>query len=177
MLNIEDSVLVIIDIQEKLVKASFSGDKAASYATKLAQAANILNIPTIITEQYPKGLGSSVKGIKHTEAKIIEKSAFSAMFEPKFAKEIKKTERKQIILCGIEAHICVLQTASALIKKGYDVYVVKDACSSRNEDEYSTGINLLTQYGAKITCTEIVLFELLKTSKHPYFKPIQMLIK
>ena len=74
-----------------MVKASFSGDKAASYATKLAQAANILNIPTIITEQYPKGLGSSVKGIKHTEAKIIEKSAFSAMFEPKFAKEIKKT--------------------------------------------------------------------------------------
>ena len=177
MLNIEDSILVIIDMQEKLVEASFSGDKAANYATKLAQAANILNIPTIITEQYPKGLGSSVKGIKNPEAKIIEKSAFSAMLEPKFAKEIKKRERKQIILCGIEAHICVLQTAAALIKKGYDVYVVNDACSSRNESDYTTGVNLMAQYGAKITCTEIVLFELLKTSKHQYFKPIQMLIK
>jgi nicotinamidase-related amidase len=177
MLNIEDCILVIIDIQEKLVNAAFSGDKAANCTTKLAQTANILNIPTIITEQYPKGLGATIKGIKTTEAKLIEKNSFSALLEPKFAKELKKYDKKQIILCGIETHICVLQTAADLIKKGYEVYVVNDACSSRNEHEYTTGIELIKQYGGKITCTEIVLFELLKTSKHPYFKPIQMLIK
>ena len=177
MLNIEDSILVIIDIQSKLVSASFSGDEAANCATKLSQAASILNIPTIITEQYPKGLGSTIQGITTTETKVIEKSSFSAMKEPKFAKELKKSERKQVILCGIETHICVLQTAADLIKNGYEVYIVNDACSSRKEHEYYTGIDLLKQYGAKITCTEIVLFELLKTSRHQYFKPIQMLIK
>ena len=177
MLNIEDCILVIIDIQSKLVNASFSGDEAANCTTKLSQAASILNIPSIITEQYPKGLGSTIKGIINTDAKILEKVSFSAMREPKFAKEIKKLERKQIILCGIETHICVLQTALDLIKKGYEVYIVNDACSSRKEHEHYSGLELLKQYGAKITCTEIVLFELLKTSKHQYFKPIQMLIK
>lgn len=177
MLDIENSILLIIDIQEKLVNAAFSGNNTANNTTKLAQAANILNIPTVITEQYPKGLGATVKGIKSTEAKIIEKSSFSAFAEAKFTKELKKLDKKQIIICGIETHICVLQTAADLISKGYEVYVVNDACSSRKEHEHYTGLDLLKQYGAKITCTEIVLFELLRTSKHPYFKPIQMLIK
>lgn len=177
MLNIDDCALIIIDMQDKLVNAAFSGDEAANNASKLSQAANILNIPTIITEQYPKGLGNTVKGITTTNSIILEKNNFSALRELKFAKKLKELSPKQIILCGIETHICVLQTAADLISKGYDVHVVNDACSSRKEHEYNTGIDLIKQYGGKITCTEIVLFELLKTSKHPYFKPIQMLIK
>ena len=83
----------------------------------------------------------------------------------------------QIIIGGIETHICVLQTAADLIKEGFEVYVVKDACASRNKSEYKTGLSLLQQYGAKVTCVEIALFELLKTAKHPNFKEIQALIK
>ncbi len=177
MVNIDECILIVIDIQEKLVKASYMGPQAANNASKLVQAASILSIPTIITEQYPKGLGHTVKEISTNDSTVIEKSAFSAMLETKFTKEIKKSTKRQVILCGIETHICVLQTAADLIKKGYEVFVVNDASSSRREHEHQSGLALMKQYGAKITCCEIVLFELLRSSKHRYFKPIQMLIK
>ena len=99
------------------------------------------------------------------------------MLQPEFAQQIKNSGKKQIVLCGIETHICVLQTAADLIKEGFEVYIVKDACASRNKKEYKTGLELLEQYCAKITCVEIALFEWLKTSKHPNFKEIQALIK
>lgn len=183
MLNIENSILVVIDIQERLVLASKYGQDTANNMAKLAKAANILAIPTIVTEQYPKGLGTTVPAVQtaiSNDTFTTEKSSFSAMLEPAFAQkiqELKVAGKTQIIIGGIETHICVLQTAAALIKEGFDVYVVKDACASRNKNEYKTGLELLKQYGAKITCTEITLFEWLKTSKHPNFKEIQALIK
>lgn len=180
MLNIEDCALVIIDIQEKLVKAAKDGDKTAKNMEKIAKAANILSIPTVVTEQYPKGLGSTVVELQETlspDAFISEKSSFSALLEPDVEQKIKNLGKKQIVIGGIEAHICVLQTTADLISKGYDVYVVKDASASRNESEYITGLELMKQYGAKITCVEIVIFEWLKSSKHPNFKEIQALIK
>ena len=180
MLNIEDSALVIIDIQDRLVLASKYGEDTAKNMTKIAKSANILNIPTIVTEQYPKGLGNTVPQLKEVLAEdtfITEKASFSAMLEPAFAEKIRALGKKKIVIGGIETHICVLQTAVALINEGYEVYVVKDACASRNKSEYKTGLELLKQYGAKISCTEIVLFEWLKTSKHPNFKEVQTLIK
>lgn len=183
MLNIENSALIIIDVQDKLVMASKYGEEVAQNTTKLAEAAKVLNIHTIITEQYPKGLGNTVLQVKNSlpeNVHIIEKSSFSAMLEPSFAekiKELKANNITQIFICGIETHICVLQTAYDLIKDGFEVYVIKDACASRNKKEYKTGLELLKQYGAKISCVEIALFELLKTSKHPSFKEIQALIK
>ena len=180
MLNIEDSLLVIIDIQDRLVGASKYGLEVAQNASKLAKSASILNIPTVVTEQYPQGLGQTVFEVRSalsTETFITEKSSFSAMMQPEFAQKIKDSGKKQIVLCGIETHICVLQTASDLIKEGFEVYIVKDACASRNKKEYKAGLELLKQYGAKVTCVEIALFEWLKTSRHPNFKEIQALIK
>jgi nicotinamidase-related amidase len=180
MLNVEDSILVIIDVQERLVGASKYGNDVAENMTKLAKAANILNIPTIVTEQYPKGLGSTVTTLKSELAEntfITEKASFSAMLEPQFAEKIQSLSKKQIVIGGIETHICVLQTAADLLKAGYEVYVIKDACASRKKDEYKAGLELLKQYGAKISCVEIALFEWLKTSKHPDFKSVQALIK
>jgi nicotinamidase-related amidase len=148
--------------------------------TKLAKAANILNIPTIVTEQYPKGLGSTVEGLKSEftqDTFVTEKASFSAMLEPQFSEKIRSLNKKQIIIGGIETHICVLQTAADLLKEGYEVYVIKDACASRKKDEYKAGLELLKQYGAKISCVEITLFEWLKTSKHHDFKSVQALIK
>lgn len=183
MLNLGQCALVIIDIQEKLVMASKYGSEVAINASKLAKAANILNMPTIVTEQYPQGLGATVQEVQGALAQDtskFEKTAFSALLEASFANkiaELKSKNIKQIVLCGIETHICVLQTASDLISEGFEVYVVKDACASRNKKEYKTGLELLKQYGAKITCVEIALFEWLKTAKHPNFKEIQTLIK
>jgi nicotinamidase-related amidase len=178
MLNIKTSALVIIDVQEKLINATKNvNNYVVQNMAKMSKVAEILNIPTIITEQYPKGLGNTSSEISVSNADVIEKASFSALLEPDFAEEIQSLNKKQIIIGGIETHICVLQTVADLISEGYEVYVLKDCCSSRNKMEYNTGLELMKQYGAKISCLEIALFELLKTSKHPNFKEIQNLIK
>ena len=176
MLDTNNSILVIIDIQEKLVKAASNGEKTIINTSKISQAAQILSIPVIITEQYPKGLGATVESITGSDAFIIEKSSFSAFKEPEFEQKIKSLNRKQVILCGIETHICVLQTAIDLYKNGYKVYVLKDCVSSRSEEEQNSGLELLKQYGIKVITVEIALFQWLKSSKHPQFKDIQKLI-
>lgn len=176
MLNINNCVLVAIDFQEKLV-GMLQKDDAAVKMGKLLTAAHILNIPAIITEQYPQGLGKTIASFELEGVKVIEKTAFSAMQGEDFKNALAQTEKKQIIIGGIETHICVHQTVSELIDAGYEVYVVKDACASRNTYEFKQGIEAMKQNGAKITCLEIVLFELLRTSKHPNFKQVQALIK
>lgn len=176
LLNVDNCVLVAIDFQEKLV-GMLQKDDAAIKMEKLLTAAHILNIPTIITEQYPKGLGATIPAFDLTNAVVIEKTSFSAMQGEDFREALAKTGKKQVIIGGIETHICVHQTVSELIDAGYEVYVVKDACASRNTYEFKQGIEAMRQNGAKITCLEIVLFELLRTSKNPNFKPVQALIK
>lgn len=180
MLDTNNSILFIIDIQEKLTKAGFKGKDAAHNMAKVVKAAQILNIPTIVTEQYPKGLGTTDEEIKNNlpqHAVTVEKAAFSAMTESGVKKFFEDKKQKQIVLGGIETHICVLQTAMDLIQQGYKVCILEDCSSSRHEYEHNTGIELLKQAGAKIVCTEIVLFEWLRTSKHPRFKEVQALIK
>lgn len=183
MLDLGKSALVIIDIQERLVAATKYGTEVAQDMTKVAKAAAILNIPTIVTEQYPKGLGATVEELNSSLSENttkLEKASFSALLEPEFKEkilELKNAGITQIAIGGIETHICVLQTACDLMKEGFEVYVIKDACASRNKKEYKTGLELLKQYGAKISCVEIALFEWLKTSKHPNFKEVQALIK
>lgn len=179
ILNKENSLLLIIDVQERLVSA-LDKDVVVKRTAILTQAAKILGIPTIVTEQYPKGLGSTVQQIKQNlseTAKIFEKTAFSALREEGFSELLKSYNKKQIIICGIETHVCVHQTVADLITEGYEVSVVKDACASRNKYEFKQGIELMQQNGAKISCLEIVLFEWLKDSKNPNFKEIQALIK
>lgn len=178
MLNIDDSVLIIIDIQEKLVN-SVGKYSPLEKAVKLAKAANILNIPAIITEQYPKGLGETLSELRQALGKnfSIEKTSFSALRTPEFVEKLESLGKKQVVICGIEAHICVYQTICDLLGKGYEVCFVKDASASRNKYEFKAGVDLIKQLGAKVSCCEIVLFEWLKTSKHPDFKEIQSLIK
>ncbi len=179
MLNADNSIILIIDIQEKLVNM-LESDTITQKATKLLKAANIFNIPAIITEQYPKGLGGTVLVIKQ-EAKpdnvLFEKINFSAMQEAGFKDLLRHFNRNSIILCGIETHVCVYQTARDLIIEGYDVEIVKDITASRKEFEYNMGIEKIKQLGAGITSFETVLFELLKTASHPNFKEIQSLVK
>ncbi len=179
ILNIEDSLLLIIDVQERLVSA-LDKDVVVRRASTLVNAAKILNIPTIVTQQYSKGLGKTVENITQNlshDSKIFEKTAFSALQEPEISKTIKNYNKKQIIISGIETHVCVHQTVADLLSEGYEVHVVKDACASRNKYEFKQGIDRIQENGAKITCLEIVLFEWIKDAKHPNFKEIQALIK
>ncbi len=174
MLNINDTTIICIDIQEKLVNMLSNSDEIVLKCEKIMKAANILDVDTIITEQYPKGLGSTLESIKTiTSFKTIEKTTFSALQTPEFNFELKKN----IVIFGIETHICVYQTVLDLIQKGHNVYVVADCCASRSELNYKTALNLMEKFGANITTLEIVLFEFLKSSKHPCFKEVQALIK
>lgn len=179
MLDRKESLLLIIDVQERLVSA-LDKDIVVKRTATMAQAAKIMEIPTIVTEQYSKGLGPTVSQVKSSLAKntpIIEKSAFSAVKEKGFLDVLKSFNKKQIVICGIETHVCVHQTASDLIEEGYEVYIAKDACASRGKYEFKQGIERMQANGANISCMEIVLFEWLRSSKNPYFKEVQALIK
>lgn len=175
ILNIEDSAVLVIDVQEKLLNAVFNKSCVENKAAIIAKAANILNIPLVITEQYPKGLGETISTIEG--GKRFEKITFSALDNKEVLEEIKSLRKKQIIIFGIETHICVSQTTAALLDAGYEVSVIKDACGSRAEVEYLAGLERMKSNGAKIITTEIALFEWLKGAKHPNFKEIQALIK
>ena len=178
--NTENSAFLFIDIQEKLVAMLKEKIriKCSKKAEILASAANILNIKTVLTEQYPKGLGSTIAQVKNNlneNSKTFEKLTFNALLTEGVKEALGNA--KNIFVFGIETHICVYQTVIALLKEGYNVFVIKDACASREKDEYIAGLNLMEKEGAKILTTEVVIFEMLKSSKHPCFKQVQALIK
>lgn len=179
VLGISDSILLIIDVQEKLVNA-LDKDVVVRRTAALTNAAKILKIPTIVTQQYSKGLGLTVEQVRQNfaeDTKVFEKTAFSALKESGFLELLKSYKKRQIVICGIETHVCVHQTVADLLFEGFEVHVVKDACASRNKYEFKQGIDRMQENGAKISCLEIVLFEWLKDAKNPNFKEIQALIK
>lgn len=144
------------------------------------QAANTLTIPTILTEQYPKGLGSTVEGVSDhfsSETPLIEKTCFACSGSSAFCQAIANNQRKQVILAGMESHICVLQTALELRNDGYHVYVVEDAVCSRYELNHHNAISRMRQMGITIINTESVLFEWLRDARHEHFKALSALIK
>lgn len=179
MLKREDCLLLIVDIQEKLVRM-LDKDVVVNKAAILTKAAKILEIPIIATEQYPQGLGQIVDVVKENfppNTPIIEKTTFSALKAEGFLQKLRSFDKKQILICGIETHVCVHQTAADLIKEGFKVFVIKDACASRNKYEFKQGIECMKENGAKIYCVEIALFELLADAKDPHFREIQALVK
>lgn len=178
-LSAENSLVLIIDIQDRLV-AALNKDVIVENSVKIASAAKALNIPVILTEQYPKGLGHTVQRLTDVlpeGSEVVEKTYFNALLEDGMLDKIKSYGKKQIVIFGIETHICVHQTASALVEEGFEVYVIKDACASRNKYEFKQGIEAMVANGVKVSCVEIALFEWLKGAKNPKFKEVQALIK
>lgn len=174
------SQLVVIDMQVKL--ASVMPAEAMQSVVKncgvLAQAAHLLAVPTILTEQYPQGLGESLPEIKQhlPNCKPVTKTAFSACGEPRFSQQLHQ-DKPQIILAGMEAHICVLQTALALLQAGKQVFVAEDAVISRNTANKANALTRLRDAGCVISNTESVVFEWLGNANHEAFKAISKLIK
>jgi len=179
LLSRDNSILVIVDIQEKLVAAMKNGDKVIENCLHLIEAAKLLQIPVILTEQYPKGLGLTVDKIKDAISTYepIEKITFDCTGAQDFIKKLKALNKTHIILTGMEAHVCVLQTCLSLLKNGYSVHLVSDAVCSRKEEDFLTGREMMRDAGAVITCTEIVLFQLLEKAGTPEFKAISKRIK
>ncbi|GHU62066.1 hydrolase [Clostridia bacterium] len=177
----DDAILVVVDIQERLVPAMREGEKVVTQAAKAIRGFRALGAPVLVTQQYTKGLGETVEAVRDAfdgDFSHIEKSAFSAMAEPNFRDALAKMGRKTVLLLGIEAHVCVLQTALDLREAGYEVFLVTDAISSRKELDEVPGVQRMTHSRVLPTTVESALFELLDNdSKSDTFKTISKLIK
>lgn len=175
----EDAILVMIDFQERLMPAMKDYEDLEESVCKLVNGIRTLDVPVIVTQQYTKGLGPTVPDIAEALGEFvpIEKIDFSATGEMNFLEELNTKDKSSVILCGIETHVCVLQTALTLLELGYDVFLVEDAVSSRNKTDKKTAINRMVQAGVRPVTVEAVLFELLSTAKGADFKEISRIVK
>lgn len=176
------SQLVVIDIQERLASAMPEKvlGRVMDNTALLLQAANLLDVAVLNTEQYPKGLGETRHEISQhrpDKVSVIEKTCFACTGSPGFTNRLSKQRRPQIILTGIETHVCVLQTAVELLEQGFQVFVVEDAICSRDKKNHKNAIKRLRTAGVTITNTESVIFEWLRDAQHEHFKTISKLIK
>ena len=171
-------VLLVIDIQDKLIPVMKYGEQVIQNINTLISAAKKLGAPIIVTEQYPKGLGKTVSEVSNNlEGSLTyEKSTFSGC-TGEVTSALKGLGRKKIIITGTETHVSVFQMVRDLLDNGYQVFVVRDAVCSRTKENYLNGLSLMTSMGAVETNTETVLFDLLKQSGTPLFRELSKLIK
>ncbi|MGE5297490.1 MAG: hydrolase [Solirubrobacterales bacterium] len=179
MLEIQNTCLVVIDVQGKLAQLMADKESLFKNIRILVQAAQILDIPILWCQQVPESLGPTIPEIAELLAgeEPINKACFSCCGEERFTAELNGLGKEQVLLCGIETHVCVYQTAMDLMEGGLDITIVADAVSSRTEQNRETALDRLSAEGANISSTEMVLFELIKTSQHPQFKQIARLVK
>ena len=179
MLQREDTALVVVDVQGKLAQLMHNKSELFDNLRRMIQGAKILEVPILVTEQYPQGIGPTVAEIADllTDVEAISKTSFSCCGEETFNTALQGLNRRQILLTGIETHICVHQTALQLIDAGYEVQVVADAVSSRTPDNKTIGVNKMQVAGAVITSTETALYELLRAAEGPQFKAVLKLVK
>jgi len=177
----EEAVLVVVDVQDVLMKKMNQevGKNVIRNIQTLLTFVKKMAIPILITEQYPKGLGKTVPEIKMELGSIlpIEKVSFSCCGVETFNDKLNQLGRKQIILTGIETHVCVLQTADDLIQKGYEVHAVADAICSRSKLDWEIGLKWMEKRGAMISTTEIIAFQLLKEAGTEEFRGLSKLLK
>ena len=179
MLTTENTALLIIDVQGKLAQLMQGKEVLFENLQRMIRGAQILGIPIIWTEQNPKGLGPTIPEVAHflSDYQPIGKLSFSCCGNEDFMRELRALNRKQILITGIETHICVYQTAMDLINLGYEVEVVADAVSSRTVENKEIGLEKIRDGGGKSTTTETALFELLKVAEGEKFKEILQIMK
>lgn len=179
MLDIEKCLLVVVDVQGKLAQLMYGRDALFKNIQILIKAAKILDIPILWSQQCPASLGPTIPEIAEllTGIQPIDKASFNCCGNEQFISKLNSLNRQQVLLCGIETHICIYQTAVDMREKGYAVFVIADAVSSRTLDNKQIAITKMQMIGINIYSTEMALFELLKTAEHPKFKQIAKLVK
>ncbi|MDW7644306.1 MAG: hydrolase [Desulfuromonadales bacterium] len=176
----DGTVLVIVDVQERLVPAMDERirQQVITNIRAIAEAAGIIGLPVLATEQYPKGLGGTVPELaSYAQGPIIEKNSFSCCGEESFLDALEEKKARQILLVGMEAHVCVFQTLLDLQGRGYQVHLVRDAICSRNKTDFLTALDSARLAGATVTTTEMALFQLLQKAGTAEFKAVSALIK
>ncbi|MDO4869198.1 MAG: hydrolase [Bacillota bacterium] len=175
----EDTIAIFIDFQEKLMPAMSNKEALQDKTIRLACGLQVLGVPHIVTQQYTKGLGETIPEIAEAigEFQPVEKTCFSCMNNVDFVNQLDMAEKRNVIVCGIEAHICVQQTVLQLLEEGYNVYVPVDCLSSRSQTDYLWATERMEKAGAIATTYESVLYELLRDAKAEGFKDISNIVK
>lgn len=179
MLIVENTVLLVVDVQEKLVRVMSDRQVLIENLEKIIKGAQVLGIPILLTEQNPEGLGMTIPEVAHLLPDIqrIRKLSFSCCGSDRFIQTVKRVNRKQVLISGIETHVCVYQTAADLLNLGYEVQVVTDAVSSRTAENRHIGLERIKDAGTALTSTETALFELLRVAEGAKFKELLKIVK
>jgi nicotinamidase-related amidase len=180
LLDRSDSVLVVIDVQEGYRNQTFEHERMVACVRRLVEAAKVMQVPILVTEQYPKGLGHTQAEVADgfpSEQVVFEKMSMSCCRQPAFAERLAQQQRSQVVVCGIEAHACVNQTVHDLLEREYQVHVPYDAISARFQTDYRVGWEKVTGSGAVPSTVEMVCLEWIRTAEAPEFKAIHRLIK
>lgn len=179
MLEIEKTLLVVIDVQERLLRVMHEKEALVANTQKLIKGLQVLGVPVLVTEQYPQGLGPTMPDIAGLvpEFHPFAKMCFSCWENDEFRTKFEQFNRKQVLVCGIEGHVCVYQTVRDLAARGYETFFVADAISSRTAENRLLSFDMMKQCGGLITGTETVLFELLKAAGSDSFKKISQIVK
>ncbi|OZI26081.1 hypothetical protein CAL26_01640 [Bordetella genomosp. 9] len=183
LLDAGHAQLLVVDMQERLLPAMARPERLAARAAALLEGARDVDVPVIVSEQHPKGLGpttASLREVLPAQAALHAKRVFSCMREPALAQAIRAqgaAGRRQVVVAGVETHVCVLQTALELRQEGYEVYVAADAAGSRRDEDRDFALERLRVEGVRIVTTEMVLFEWLGSADAPAFKSVSARIK
>ena len=180
VLDPERAIVVVVDLQEAFREPIFEFEKIVARAAIVVQAARLLNLPLLVTEQYPQKLGATVPEIKSVlpaGMAIVDKTAFSCCGASVFMEQLERLRRKQVMLCGIETHVCMSQTAHDLLARGYQVHVLEDCTSSRTPQNREIGLAKMRRSGALPSSSEMALFELMVDARHEHFRAISKLVK
>lgn len=176
---LEDTFLLVVDVQERLTPHITNAEQVISRIKRVISGVQALHLPIIVNEQYRKGLGETVAELQAILAKAphYEKVTFSACDDDKTRQAMEATGRKNVVICGIETHVCILQSALDLLTLGYQPIIVCDAVGSRFTSDHDSALARLSQAGAILTSSESILFELCRSSKAEAFKTISQLVK
>ena len=175
----EQCALLIIDVQERYIPALHDAKPLVDNISILAQAAELLDIPAVVTEQYPQGIGPTIGEIQEVAdfARTIEKSTFSCFGSEEFCSHMEELGKSQLLITGSETHVCVKKTALDALERGYDVFVIEDAVASRSQERKDIAIRGLMQAGAQVESAESAIFEFIGRSDGTEFKLLHRLIK
>ncbi len=179
MITPKETLLLIVDVQGRLAQSVFQPEVLEKNINKLLRACKILDVPVLLTEQYPKGLGRTVDSLMKLlpDTLPVEKISFSCCANLEFMRHLRSFNRNDILVAGMETHVCVYQTAVELLEFGYNVHLVTDCVSSRSEENRLLGIRCIEKAGASLTSTEMALFELLRVADGERFKAISSIVK
>ena len=176
LLSAERAVLLLVDFQQRLMPAIHDADAVVARAVRLAEAASLLDVPVLATEQYPAGLGPTVQPLAGYPKSVLAKTSFSAAADPGFAALLPAGTR-EVVIAGCEAHVCVLQTVLDLAGAGHRVILAADAAGSRDPADRAAALERARQHGIEVVTSEMVLFEWLRDARHPRFRDVQRLLR